>query len=48
MQLRPGIAEPAALAPIQHLAWEHPYTTGVTQKRKKKLLFLKVNNNIMR
>ena len=27
---------PAAIAPIQQLAWEFPYAIGVTLKRKKK------------
>ena len=26
----------AAVAPIQPLAWEHPYATGVALKRQKK------------
>ena len=26
---------PAAAAPIQPLAWEHPYATGAALKRKK-------------
>ena len=26
---------PAAVAPIRPLAWEHPYTAGVTLKRQK-------------
>ena len=29
---------PAATVPIQPLAWELPYATGVALKRKKKLL----------
>ena len=27
---------PAAAAPVQPLAWEHPYTTGTALKAKKK------------
>ena len=27
---------PAAVAPIQHLAWEPPYAVGAAQKKKKK------------
>ena len=33
---------PAAAAPIQHLAWEAPYGTGVAVKRKEKINFLNV------
>ena len=30
----------AAVAPIQPLAWEPPYATGVALKTKKKVLFI--------
>ena len=31
-----AVGRPVAAAPIQHLAWELPYATGVALKRKKK------------
>ena len=41
IQLGSGIAvavvcRPAAAAPLQPLAWEHPYAAGATLKKKKK------------
>ena len=43
MPLRSPVAVAAAIAPIQPLAWEHPYVSGVAlkgKKRKKKLIAL--------
>ena len=40
MQLRShaavAVVQPAAVAPIQPLAWEPPYATGIALKSKKK------------
>ena len=36
----------SATAPIQSLAWELPYATGVALKRKKKIFLVKKKTNV--
>ena len=37
-----AVGRPVAAAPIQHLAWELPYATGVGLKRKKIYIYMYV------